>query len=206
MDAIIPPHPAPTPGNTDVRGKNAQKRAVPMGSAIQKMRVFRSTAPTTKTHFFRWPPWFIGKYLSLSIRTQLYAWNIFQTSIVIRCIDAYSINTASNRYQWFSFTGTSSNADDYSYGSVSNVGWCSKFGSYTEAAMRNPSHHAVKIPLIMGKSLNWCSQAAHHGCLIAVVAVVAVVALGRRPGDHVSLFWNDRNWMLTNQFMAIKWE
>ena len=32
-----------------------------MGSAIQKMRVFRSTAPTTKTHFFRWPPWFIGK-------------------------------------------------------------------------------------------------------------------------------------------------
>ena len=131
---------------------------------------------------------------------------IFQTSIGIRCIDAYSINTASNRYQWFSFTGTSSNADDYSYGSVSNVEWCSKFGSYTEAAMRNPSHHAVKIPLIMGKSLNWCSQVAHHGCLIAVLAVGRrVVALGRRPGDHVSLFC-DRNWMLTKQFMGIKWE
>ena len=46
-----PPHPTPTPTprNTDVRGKNAQKHAVPMGSASKKARVFRPSLQQRET-------------------------------------------------------------------------------------------------------------------------------------------------------------
>ena len=47
MNVIIPPHPTPPHETMIYVVKNAQKHAVPMGKAHEKVRVYRSTEPPT---------------------------------------------------------------------------------------------------------------------------------------------------------------
>ena len=79
------PHPTPPQPRETLTYvvKNAQKRAVPMGSASKKMRVFRSTAPPTKM------PWMPCSGLrrlfpSTSSKWSESKWAIGKTSIWFR--------------------------------------------------------------------------------------------------------------------------